>query len=151
MKRPESIRPPKRSTAQIVIEERKNSKQELIKKMKLANKIKGRLSEEKTFDDYPAKAKQNAQQALDWKDEYGDEVTAMTKTGWARANQLAKGEPLSADTVKRMAAFNRHRKNAKVSKENKSTPHRDNGLVAWLGWGGDAGIDWAIKKAKELK
>jgi hypothetical protein len=69
----------------------------------------------------------------------------MTQTGWTRANQLAKGENLSYDTVKRMAAFARHKKNAKVSPEHKDEPWKDNGYVAWLGWGGDAGVEWAQK------
>lgn len=99
---------------------------------------------EKTFK-APAGAKANAQKALDWKDKHGNEVKAMTPTGWARANQLAKGENLSYETVKRMSNFNRHRKNASVAPEHKDEPWKDNGHVAWLGWGGDAGVDWAMK------
>ena len=38
----------------------------------------------------------------------------------------------------------------KVSAENKDTPWKDNGHVAWLIWGGDEGVDWAIKKMEEL-
>jgi len=44
-----------------------------------------------------------------------------------------------------MAAFNRHRKNAVVAPEFKSEPWKDRGYVAWLGWGGTTGVDWAIK------
>jgi hypothetical protein len=69
------------------------------------------LNEEDSYNDYPAAAKKNAQMAIDWKEKYGrDEVPAGTPVGWARAHQLAKGEKISADTVKRMSAFNRHRK-----------------------------------------
>ena len=76
------------------------------------------INEEDTYDDYPAAAKKNAQMAIDWKEKYGrDEVPAGTPVGWARAHQLAKGEKISADTVKRMSAFNRHRKNSKISPE----------------------------------
>jgi hypothetical protein len=91
----------------------------------------------------PAGAVAAAKKALKFKDEHGDEVKAMTATGWARANQLAKGEKISLDIVKRMAAFARHEKNSKISPENKSTPWKDNGYVAWLGWGGSAGVNWA--------
>jgi len=101
--------------------------------------------EEETYKP-PAGAAKNAQKALDWKDEHGDdEVTAMNRTGWTRANQLADREELSYDTVKRMAAFARHKKNAKISPEHKDEPWKDNGYVAWLGWGGDAGVEWAQK------
>ena len=94
----------------------------------------------------PAGAAANAKRALKWKDEHGDEVKAMTRTGWTRANQLADREELSYDTVKRMHSFfSRHAGNEKVSAENKDTPWKDNGHVAWLGWGGDAGVEWAQK------
>ena len=117
-------------------------------------KVKGeqsRLNEEDSYNDYPAAAKKNAQIAIDWKEKYGrDEVPAGTPVGWARAHQLAKGEKISADTVKRMSAFNRHRKNSSIAPEHKDEPWKDNGYVAWLIWGGDEGVDWAIEKSKEI-
>ena len=109
------------------------------------------LNEEDSYNDYPAAAKKNAQMAIDWKEKYGrDEVLAGTPVGWARAHQLAKGEKISADTVKRMSAFNRHRKNSSIAPEHKDTPWKDRGYVAWLIWGGDEGVDWAIEKSKEI-
>jgi len=109
------------------------------------------LNEEDTYNDYPAAAKKNAKKALDWRDEHGrDEVDAGTAVGWTRANQLAKGEKISADTVKRMASFNRHRKNSSIKAELKATPWKDKGYVSWLIWGGDEGVDWAMKKSKEI-
>ncbi|NND23756.1 MAG: hypothetical protein HKN86_03590, partial [Acidimicrobiia bacterium] len=75
---------------------------------------------------------------------------AGTAVGWTRANQLAKGEKISADTVKRMASFNRHRKNSSIKPELKGTPWKDKGYVSWLIWGGDEGVDWAMKKSKEI-
>ena len=119
---------------------------------KLPYKVEESLNEaEETYNDYPAAAKANAKKALDWRDEYGrDEVTAGTPVGWQRANQLAKGEKLSRDVISRMAQFNRHRKNSEIAPEYKSTPWKDNGYVAWLIWGGDEGVDWAIKKIKEI-
>ena len=109
------------------------------------------INEEDTYNDYPAAAKKNAKKALDWRDEHGrDEVDAGTAVGWTRANQLAKGEKISADTVKRMASFNRHRKNSSIKPELKATPWKDKGHVSWLIWGGDEGVDWAMKKSKEI-
>lgn len=109
------------------------------------------INEEQTYNDYPAEAKKNAQLAIDWKEKYGrDEVDAGTAVGWARAHQLAKGENLSVDTIKRMSSFNRHRKNSSIKPELKDTPWKDKGYVSWLIWGGDAGVDWAMAKSKEL-
>lgn len=99
----------------------------------------------------PSGAASNARKALRWKKEHGSEVKGMTSVGWARARQLASGVKVSRRTVARMAAFNRHRKNAKINPEYKSTPWKDNGYVAWLGWGGTTGINWAISKMKAIR
>jgi len=124
---------------------------EVYKQMDREDLLESVLNEEDTWNDYPAAAKKNAQKAIDWKEEHGrDEVDAGTPVGWARAHQLAKGENLSTDTVKRMSAFNRHRKNSSIKPELKATPWKDRGYVAWLIWGGDEGVDWAIEKSKEI-
>jgi hypothetical protein len=91
----------------------------------------------------PVSAQSNARKVLRWKREHGDAVTGMTATGWARARQLASGKKVSRETVGRMAAFARHRKNSKVDPKFRAEPWRDAGYVAWLGWGGDSGINWA--------
>ena len=91
----------------------------------------------------PAAARSNAARVLRWKEKYGDEVKGMTQVGWTRANQLASNENLSRDTVARMSAFARHRKNAEVDPKYKDTPWKDRGYVAWLGWGGASGVNWA--------
>ena len=121
-----------------------------MKKMKLYEEF--ILEKEDKFADYPKAASKNAKQAIEWKEKYGrDEVQGGTAVGWQRAHQLAKGEAISRDVLGRMAAFNRHRKNSKVSAEHKDTPWKDNGHIAWLIWGGDEGVDWAIKKMDELE
>jgi len=103
-----------------------------------------------SYNDYPESAKNNAQKVLDWREKYGSEVKGMTRVGWVRANQLAKGRNISRSTIARMSAFQRHKKNSEVSDENKSTPWKDEGYVAWLGWGGTSGINWASKKLKQI-
>ena len=105
----------------------------------------------KSYKDYPQSATNNAKKVLQWKDKYGSEVKGMTSVGWTRARQLASRQALSYATIARMAAFNRHRKNAEVAEEYKDTPWKDNGYVAWLGWGGTSGINWAIQKAKSIR
>jgi len=120
-------------------ENNKETTQEILEDFDLFN-----LNDEKTFK-VPAGAKGNAQQVLDWKEKHGSEVKGMTSVGWARARQLATKPEIGLSTVKRMAMFNRHRKNATVDPKFKSEPWKDRGYVAWLGWGGTSGIDWAIK------
>lgn len=114
----------------------------------IANQVKESLSEDQRTP--PEQAKKNAQKVLDWKDEHGDEVKGMTETGWKRARQLADGGPVSTDVIKKMAQFNRHRDNSNIDDKYENEPWKDNGYVAWLGWGGDAGIDWAIKMSKKI-
>jgi len=92
----------------------------------------------------PQAAANNAQRMLDWREKYKDEIKGATMIGWTRANQIAKRQPLSIDTIKRVKAFIRHEKNAEVAPEFKDTPWRDAGFVAWNCWGGSAAIkDWA--------
>ena len=105
-----------------------------------------------SYNDYPKEASENACKVLKWIDEYGrDEVDGMTETGLARANQLCNRENISEETIGRMAAFERHRENSTIAPEYKGTPWKDKGYVAWLGWGGDAGVEWASRKLEQIK
>lgn len=98
-----------------------------------------------TFSDYPQAATNNAKRALKYLDESGNPIDWLTPVGFARANQLAKREPISIDTVKRMAAYNRHR-------QNKDVPYTEGcGGLAWDAWGGSAGVDWAIRTSERVE
>ncbi len=97
-----------------------------------------------SYNDYPEAAKTNAQRALDWAEEngWGDCGTAVGK---ARANQLAKGENITEDTIARMASFARQ-------KQNSETPYSEGcGKLMWDAWGGTAGIEWAQAKLKTIR
>ena len=104
-----------------------------------------------SYDDYPSSARGNACKAIKWKEEYGDDVKGMTQVGWIRANQLCKGEKISEETIARMSGFQRHKKNSEVAPEYKDTPWKDKGYVAWLGWGGTTGINWAADKLQSIR
>lgn len=105
-----------------------------------------------SYNDYPQSASNNAKRMIEWREKYGrDEVTAGTAVGWQRASSLSKRESLSAETVGRMAAFNRHKKNSTVDPKFKDTPWKDNGYVAWNLWGGTSGVNWAIKKMESIR
>jgi len=110
------------------------------------------LLTKESYTDYPQSASNNAKRMLEWREKYGrDEVQGGTEVGWQRANQLAKREPISVETIARMAQFNRHRENATVAEEYKDTPWKDRGYVAWNLWGGTSGVDWAIQKMEKLR
>ena len=106
-----------------------NSIKDIIVKSK--EKTKASLDIEKYFSksaegyDAPQSARNNARKVLDWKEKYGKECKGMTAVGWARARDLAGNAKLSADTVKRMAQFNRHGSNYEKAKsaESKRTGH----------------------------
>jgi len=98
----------------------------------------------------PKAAQENAQKALGWREEHGDEIDAGTRVGWIRANQLAKGRELSPDIVRRMAQFNRHRSNSEIADKHRGEPWKDNGYLSWQLWGGNEGVDWAIRKTDQM-
>jgi len=105
-----------------------------------------------SYDDYPKAAQNNACKVLEWRDKHGeDEVDGMTRIGWIRANQLCKGEKISEETIARMSGFQRHKNNSEIAEEYKGTPWKDKGYVAWLGWGGTEGIEWASSKLKQIR
>lgn len=101
-------------------------------------------SQFESYTDYPKAATENAKIALRWADENGW-GSCGTPVGKARANQLAKGEPISEETIARMAAFERHRQNSQKELGDGC------GRLMWLAWGGDEGIEWAQRKLKEIR
>ena len=100
-----------------------------------------------TFDDYPDAASENAQMALDARDETGNPNDCGTEAGWARANQLANNEAISEETVGRMASFRRHQSNADQGDEGRSNC----GWMMWKAWGGEEGVSWAENKMENLE
>ena len=100
----------------------------------------------------PASVQSAARKALKFKED-GKAAGAGTAVGWTRANQLANGERLSLETVKRMYSyFSRH----EVDKQGQnwgSQANPSNGYIMWLAWGGDAGFSWsrAIVRRNEEK
>tara|TARA_R100000773_G_scaffold18445_1_gene16711 strand:- start:17630 stop:19516 length:1887 start_codon:yes stop_codon:yes gene_type:complete len=98
----------------------------------------------KTYNDYPQSATNNAKRALKWLRENDNPNDCLTPVGFQRANQLANRESLSRDTIARMASFKRHQ-------QNKDVPYDEGcGGIAWDCWGGTSGIEWAIKKLKQI-
>ncbi len=96
-----------------------------------------------SYSDYPEAATNNAKRALAYAEKNGW-GSCGTPVGKARANQLANKEPISRDTIARMASFKRHQ-------QNKDVPYGEGcGSLMWDAWGGTEGIEWAIRKLKEI-
>jgi hypothetical protein len=96
-----------------------------------------------SYTDYPEAATNNAKRALKYAETNGWGECG-TPVGKARANQLANKEPISRDTIARMASFQRHQ-------QNKDVPYEEGcGGLMWDAWGGTEGIEWAQRKLKQI-
>jgi hypothetical protein len=99
---------------------------------------------QESYADYPDAVKNNAKAALKWAEENGW-GSCGTSVGKIRANQLANGEAVSLDTIRRMYSFlSRH----KVSAE-KSSGYGDGcGQLMYDAWGGASALSWAESKIR---
>ncbi len=98
---------------------------------------------EETYNDYPEAATNNAKRAIKYKEENGS--SCGTIVGWTRARQLANRESLTRRTIARMASFKRHQ-------QHKDVPYDEGcGGIMWDAWGGDAGVNWAIRKLEQIE
>ena len=97
-----------------------------------------------SYTDYPQSATNNAKRALEWVEKNGW-GTCGEATGKARARQLANREPISRDTIARMASFKRHQ-------QHKDVPYSEGcGGLMWDAWGGTSGIEWASNKLNKIE
>ncbi len=92
----------------------------------------------------PKSVREAAQRAIEWIDN-GLAGSGFTSVGRTRAGQLARGENISIDTLKRMKSFlARHKVDGQAlgfNRGEKGFPSA--GRVSWDAWGGDAGFAWA--------
>lgn len=97
-----------------------------------------------TYGNYPDAVKNNAQRGIDLNEKHGNKCA--TQTGKVRAQQLAKGSPISADVVKRMASFL-----ARAEEYYDPSDTSACGTISYLLWGGKAGKRWADARLKEIE
>lgn len=100
-----------------------------------------------TINDYPEAVKNAAKRALNYADKNGW-GSCGTGVGKKRANQLANGENISVDTIKRMYSYlSRHKSDLTSSKE-----YGDGcGKLMYDSWGGEAALKWSEKKLEQLQ
>lgn len=116
----------------------------IIKKDKRYSK--GEKMVEESHSDYGSAVKSNAKKALKWAEEHGW-GSCGTPVGKQRANQLAKGEPISVDTIKRMYSYlSRHEKDLESSK----SYAEGCGKLMYDSWGGKSALSWSRNKLRKL-
>ena len=96
----------------------------------------GKRIEMESYTDYPEAVKANAQRGIDLNEENGNKCG--TQVGKVRAQQLAKGEAISYETVKRMYSY--------LSRAAEYYDEGDTsacGTISYLMWGGKAALQWA--------
>jgi HK97 family phage prohead protease len=102
---------------------------------------------EQSYSDYPDSVRNNARRVLKYVEENGWGPCG-TPVGKQRANQLANGEAVSVETIKRMFSYlSRH----EVDLESSSSYSDGCGLLMYDAWGGKAALVWSRNKLKELE
>jgi len=92
----------------------------------------------------PKSVQNNAKKALEAREQATPSKRAMTRVGLARANQLAKGEDVSINTLRRMVNYlSRARPNYDRAKAKGLAAKDSPAIQAYLGWGGPAALTWA--------
>ena len=99
-----------------------------------------------TFNDYPKAAVDAAKQGIKRNKENNNKCA--TQVGKVRAQQLANGENLSLDTIRRMRSFLiRQKDNYELQRDRKN--YDACGYISYLLWGGEAALPWAEKKLRQ--
>lgn len=100
-----------------------------------------------SISDYPEGVKNAAKKAVDYAEKNGW-GSCGTQVGKTRASQLANGEPISVDTIKRMYSYlSRHKSDLQSSKDYESGC----GKLMYDSWGGEPALTWSERKLKELE
>jgi len=101
------------------------------------------------YNNYPEAATNNAKRALDHREKHGSDCG--TPVGWQRANQLAKRETISKDTLVRTFSF---LSRAKVYDQGKYFDEDQKeicGSIMYDAWGGDAMLRWAKSTIEKME
>ena len=98
-----------------------------------------------SYSDYPQGVKNNAKKGIELNKKSGNKCA--TPVGKVRAQQLAKGEPISLSTIKRMHSYLSRAEAVYREKQNDSTAC---GNISYLLWGGLAALGWSKNKLREL-
>ena len=108
--------------------------------------LKELLSKEEleSYSDYPESVSNNAKRGIDLNKAVGNKCA--TQVGKVRAQQLANGEPISENTVKRMFSY-LSRAEVYYDQGDKESC----GYISYLLWGGKSAKTWAESKLKQIE
>jgi hypothetical protein len=96
-----------------------------------------------SYSDYGQDIKSNAKRGIELNDKVGNKCA--TQVGKVRAQQLADGEPISVETIKRMYSY--------LSRAETYYDETDTtacGTISYLLWGGKSALSWSRNKLSEL-
>jgi hypothetical protein len=96
-----------------------------------------------TYSDYGEGIRNNAKRGIELNEKNGNKCA--TQTGKVRAQQLANGEPISVQTIKRMYSY--------LSRAETYYDPSDTsacGTISYLLWGGKAALAYSRNKLREL-
>jgi hypothetical protein len=96
-----------------------------------------------SYADYGDDIRNNAKRGIELNEKVGNKCA--TQTGKVRAQQLANGEPISVDTLKRMYSY---LSRAEVYYDETDTEAC--GTISYLLWGGKSALSYSRNKLKEL-
>jgi len=100
--------------------------------------------EMESYTDYGDGVKSNAKKGIELNLANGNKCA--TPVGKVRAQQLAKGEPISVETIKRMYSY---LSRAETYYDNADS-NADCGYISFLLWGGKSALSWSRNKLKGL-
>ena len=123
-------------------EEQLNAIKAIIKK-DLRTK-KGKRTELESYKDYPTSVRNNAKRGIALNEKVNNKCA--TQVGKVRAQQLANGEAVSVETIKRMFSY--------LSRAEEYYEEGDTsscGYISYLLWGGKSAKRWAESKLKEIE
>jgi hypothetical protein len=120
----------------------------LLSQIKVLIKKDNRYKEKKRYEfesysDYGDGIKNNAKRGIELNEKNGNKCA--TQTGKVRAQQLANGESISVETIKRMYSYL-----SRAETYYDETDTNACGTISYLLWGGKAGLSWSRNKLREL-
>lgn len=96
-----------------------------------------------SYSDYGDGIRNNAKRGIELNEANGNKCA--TQTGKVRAQQLADGEAISLETIKRMYSYLSRAETYYDENDTKAC-----GTISYLLWGGKAALSWSRNKLKEL-